>query len=371
MSDADRSGRSARWRRPATAVAVPALVLGLVAVLPTLTLLGTDPCVGDDPTGCASVRPPVLSGRGAEAAPSVLPGGAMPGPRPGWKVSFADDFTAGGLDLSRWGRYEGRPGGAPPTAVWERGNVAVRDGKLLLKGRQVGGRWVTAGVSMARAGSRTYGRWDVRFRIQRGNGVGYAILLYPADGGWPPEIDIAEDGGGRRTGTQASLHWGRDNQQLHRSVSADFTGWHTVGVIWEPGRLRYLLDDREWGRVDSPNVPDQPMWLGLQTQQADCEARYRNCPLPGATPAVDMEVDWVVRSERTTADVSLPGKSPGLSGEPPDRWSRLNSAEDPGETWAGRPAAISAEGLMRRRGAGAMGWTGMAAAFSSPTKGRP
>jgi beta-glucanase (GH16 family) len=370
MSDADRSGRPPRWRHPATAIAVPVLVLGLVAVLPTLTLLGTDPCVGEDPTGCASVREsapgsaggPVLSGRGGDAAPSAVPsaapsagpGGAMPGSRPGWKVNFADDFTGRGIDLTRWGRYSGRPGGAPPTAEWQRGNVLVRDGKLLLKGRKIKGKWVTAGVSMAPAGARTYGRWDIRFRIQRGNGVGYAILLYPGDGGWPPEIDIAEDGGGLRTTTQATLHWGEENHQIQRTTSSDFTVWHTVGVIWEPGRVRYLLDDREWGRVDSPDVPDEPMWLGLQTQQSPCVTRYRNCPLPGETTAVDMEVDWVVRSERSTAGSSLPGESiPGLS----DESSTTNSTEEPGATSSTRSAVISAEGLIRRRGTRAMGWT--------------
>ena len=340
MSDADRSGRPVHWRRPAMAIAVPVLVFGLVAVLPTLTMLGTDPCVGDDPTGCPAVRSPAVSARGAEAAPSMVPSGAMPGARPGWKVTFADDFSGDGLDFTRWGRYEGRPGGAPPTAVWQRGNVAVQDGKLLLKGRKVDGKWVTAGVSMARAGSRTYGRWDIRFRIQRGNGVGYAILLYPADGGWPPEIDIAEDGGGLRGSTQATLHWGKENHQQQRRLSADFTGWRTVSVVWEPGRLRYLLDDREWGRVEGANVPDEPMWLGLQTQQVTCVTRYRNCPLPSETPAVDMEVDWVMRSERGTVDVSLPDVSrPEKS---PDELT-----EDPGEGSAERSAAISAEGPMR------------------------
>jgi hypothetical protein len=353
MSQADRPGRPAPWRRPAMAVAVPLGILALVTVLPTLTLLGTDPCVGEDPSGCDAARTPGVSGPqagsgGANEAASSVPAarGAIPTSRPGWKVTFADDFTGDGIDLGRWGRYAGRPGGAPPTAVWERGQVAVRDGKLLLKGHKRDGRWVTAGVSMARAGSRTYGRWDVRFRIQRGNGVGYAILLYPDDGGWPPEIDIAEDGGGLRTSTQATVHWGRENHQIHRSTSADFTTWHTVSVVWDPGRLRYLLDDREWGRVDSPDVPDEPMWLGLQTQQATCSAEYRNCPLATETKAVDMEVDWVVRWERATSGVSLRDGSPG-----PGELSPLNtvvSAERLGPLSAGRSGAMSAEGRMRR-----------------------
>jgi hypothetical protein len=355
MRDADRSGRP--WRLPrSAAVAVPALILGLVAVLPTLTLLGTDPCVEESPTDCSSARRPVLGG-GAGEQPSSVPApdpGAMPRSRPGWRVTFADDFTGPGLDRRRWGRYEGRPGGAPPTAVWAPDNVVVRDGKLVLKGRKVGARWVTAGVSMAHAGSQTYGRWDIRFRVQRGNGVGYAVLLYPGDGGWPPEIDIAEDGGGGRGHTQATLHWSIANHQLHRDVAADFTRWHTVSVIWQPGRLHYLLDDREWGRVESPDVPDEPMWLGLQTQQATCTARYRNCPDTREAPAVDLEVDWVVRWKAAPLDDPSDHRTdrtdPALTGGE-------NSSEERGPVSAERSGGISAEGLMRRPVPGGVGWT--------------
>jgi hypothetical protein len=285
--------------RPVAAVAVPLLVLGVVAVGPTLALLGTDPCVTRAPTGCPATRlpsaAPDVAAAGTSAGPSVrLP---MPGPRAGWTVTFADDFTGRDLDRHRWGRYRGRPGGAPPSARWDPGHAVVRDGKLVLRGEKVGGEWLTAGVSMARAGSQTYGRWDVRFRIGRGNGVGYAVLMYPADGGWPPEIDFAEDGGGLRRSSQATLHWGEGNKTVHRSVSADFSVWHTVSVIWSKGSLRYLLDGQVWAGLSGYHVPDQPMWLGLQTQQADCRVEYDNCPLSRTAASVDMEIDWVVRSQ--------------------------------------------------------------------------
>jgi beta-glucanase (GH16 family) len=150
-------------------------------------------------------------------------------------------------------------------------------------------------VSSARALKQTYGRYEVRLRMDRGKGVAMIVLLWPVRDQWPPEIDFAENGGqtNTRNGVTATLHYGADNSQIQRSVRADFTRWHVVGVQWTPGLLVYTLDGRRWATVHGGVVPSQPMEMDIQAQAGTCGDRYAPCP-DATTPArVNLQVDWV------------------------------------------------------------------------------
>jgi beta-glucanase (GH16 family) len=213
-----------------------------------------------------------------------------------WERVFSDDFTHG-MSAARWGRYSGQPGG-DPGGWWDPSHVVVRRGILTLetyRDRRFRGRWVSGGLSSARALKQTYGRYEVRFRMDAGRGVAGVLLLWPVRDQWPPEIDFAENGGttGGRARMTATLHYGTANHQIQRRVRADFTHWHRIGVEWTPGRLVYLLDGRAWGTVESSHVPDQPMELDLQTQAGTCGDRYAPCPDASTPGRVTMEVDWV------------------------------------------------------------------------------
>jgi beta-glucanase (GH16 family) len=213
---------------------------------------------------------------------------------PGWRQVLADDFTENALG-SGWGAYEG-PIPSMPGGVWRRSHVTVRDGKLRLLGHREGTDWVTGGVMNFAQAKTTYGRYEVRFRMDAGNGVKYAILTWPQSNVWPAdgEIDFAEDGGGARTGTAATVHYARDGHQIiQRTAGGDFSVWHTVGVEWTPGRLVYTLDGVPWATVDTPFAPSKPMNLAIQTEAAKTCTQWMTC-IDATTPAhVDLEVDWV------------------------------------------------------------------------------
>jgi beta-glucanase (GH16 family)/GT2 family glycosyltransferase len=214
-----------------------------------------------------------------------------------WRRVFADDFSRG-FDRRRWGRYSGQPGG-DPGGWWDPSHVRVRHGVLRLetyRDRRFGGRWVSGGVSSARALKQTYGRYRVRFRMDRGRGVAAVLLLWPVRDHWPPEIDFAEDGGrtGARSSMAATLHYGAADHQVQRSIRRDFTRWHTMGVDWLPGRLRYSIDGHVWATVRHRGVPAEPMELDLQTQAGTCGDRWAPCPDASTPRRVTMEVDRVV-----------------------------------------------------------------------------
>ena len=150
-----------------------------------------------------------------------------------WHRVFFDDFRHG-LRHPRWGRYSGQPSG-DPGGWWAPSHATVRHGIVSLetyRDPRFGGRWVSGGISSAPALKQTYGKYEVRLRMDRGKGVAVVVLLWPVANHWPPEIDFAENGGEHtaRDHITATLHYGNDNNQIQRSVSGNFSRWRTLGV---------------------------------------------------------------------------------------------------------------------------------------------
>jgi hypothetical protein len=222
-----------------------------------------------------------------------FPVGAMPtGDRPGWKQVLAQDFL-GATVPGGFATYEGRPGGNP-YGYWQHRRVVATGDDLRLHGSWVGSTFMTGGL-MQVSKPQTYGKWEVRFKVGTGEGVSYALLLWPSTGRWPEagEIDFAEDGGGSRSGITATLHHGADNAQVQKRVQADFTQFQTVGVEWTPGRLVYTLNGKPWATLRSDDVPTGPMNLALQLEAGHGTA-WSAAPSRRTPAAVDLVVDWVV-----------------------------------------------------------------------------
>jgi beta-glucanase (GH16 family) len=284
------------------------LVLTLAAML-----VGSAPALAATHSGSASAphhrrhkrhhapQPRITHPRQASASdPSGVP---MPtGNLPGWQEVFSDDFTGTSLD-SQWSAYWGQPGG-DPGGFFDPSHVTVSGGELVISAFQdpADDLWdagpdtyVTGGVSSSPSFAQTYGKYLVRFRMDTGQGVALAILLWPQSNTWPPEIDFAEDNGANRQTNYATLHYGAANTQVQRQVAVNMTQWHTLGVVWTKGRLVYTLDGRNWATVTNANVPSIPMVLDMQTQGWACgTSTWEQCP-NATTPAdVNLDVDWVV-----------------------------------------------------------------------------
>jgi hypothetical protein len=240
------------------------------------------------------------SGSGAPSKGSALrsPSGvAMPvGDLPGWHQVLAEDFGGNALDRGRWDVYDGQPGG-DPAGWWNPSHVLVGNDMLTIRGSQDqtpnGRSYVTGGISNAPSFSQSYGRFDIRFRMDKGLGIAYALLLWPTSNVWPPEIDIMEDNGHYRSDTSATLHYGADNHMVFRKVAGDFTKWHTAGLEWTPGKLVYYLDGKVWTTMSGSYIPKEPMHIAIQTQAWPCGGTWEACPDATTPAAVDLQVDWV------------------------------------------------------------------------------
>jgi beta-glucanase (GH16 family) len=213
-----------------------------------------------------------------------------------WRRVFFDDFSQGLLQ-SRWGAYSGQPAG-DPGGWWSPSHAVVRHGVLNLltyRDPRFGWRWVSGGVSSSPALRQTYGKYEVRVRVDRGPGIAFVALLWPVRNVWPPEIDFVENGGESPARDQiaATLHYGSDNSQVQRTLRVDLTRWHTLGVEWLPGELIYTVDARRWAVVKSHAVPAQPMEMDLQTQAGTCGDSSAPCPVRGTPPRVNAQIRWV------------------------------------------------------------------------------
>lgn len=247
---------------------------------------------GAGPSG--SARASVDSG---SAAADTAPSGVdMPrGDIPGWHQTYAEDFTDAHL-ADRWYLYSGQPGG-DPLGWWDPSHVTAAGGVLTVAGRREstpnGDLYVTGGLSNAKTFSQTYGRFAVRFRMDKGYGLAYALLLWPTNNEWPPEIDILEDNAQNRDTASATLHYGSNNTQVHQETTGDFSVWHTAELDWTTDRLVYRIDGTVWATMTTTNVPDTPMSIAIQSQAWAC-GTWEGCP-DSSTPAeVNLYVDWVV-----------------------------------------------------------------------------
>ena len=219
---------------------------------------------------------------------------------PGWRQVFADDFNGTTLNTSNWYPYSGQPGG-DSAGWWDPSHVAVGNCLLILKGYKdpaaKSGVFVTGGVGMTDAHAQTYGKYLVRMRVDRGNGISAIALLWPQPDVWPPEVDFYEDGGGDRSSMSATLHCGsdgNDNCQVQKDLTGyDFSQWHTLGVEWTAGKLVYTIDDATWATVTNSKAPSIPMALDIQSQSLVCSPD-NTCLNSSTPPEVNMQVDWVV-----------------------------------------------------------------------------
>jgi hypothetical protein len=127
---------------------------------------------------------------------------------------------------------------------------------------------VAGGIGSTRY--RTYGRYDVDFRISAGAGK-FVLLLAGREGTPQNELDFAEGkvGDSARTEIIATRHWGvgRSHLKQHR-VSGDFTRWHHVTVVWKRRKMNVKLDGVRFAHF-THHISHTPMALKIQTAGAN------------------------------------------------------------------------------------------------------
>jgi hypothetical protein len=218
-----------------------------------------------------------------------------------WKLAFTDSFT-NGLKPNAWDVYNTPGSSNTSTADFAASHVTTSGGQLHIKGtvdKKVSpdGRVVTGGLGLWQR-PQLYGNYSVLVRIKACTDVKYAFMLWPYSNKWPQdgEIDFAEDEGGNRTLSTASLNYAASNgsrltaPQDYVSPANKLSGWHVLGVEWTPTSVAYKIDNRMFGKVHTTHVPKTPMVLVLQTEGMVSGSKVS---LPGGSCNAD--VAWVAQ----------------------------------------------------------------------------
>ncbi|MCU1368973.1 MAG: hypothetical protein JWO77_167 [Ilumatobacteraceae bacterium] len=207
-----------------------------------------------------------------------------------WTVDARDRFSSDSLDAEQWTTcYWWDDGGCTnlgnDEAEWYVPSaVTVADGHLRLEAtesrsdhlsRSFGyeSGMVTTGRSSSSLDDParyafTYGYVEVRFRTPAGAGLWPAIWMLPVTNESLPEIDLLEQYGDDTSTSSMTFH--PDGPGAEESVERRYVhdtdlseGWHTIGLQWTKGRLRWFLDGAQRFEVTGDRVPDQPMYLLL------------------------------------------------------------------------------------------------------------
>ena len=236
-----------------------------------------------------------------------------------YQLVWTDTFNGTSLDTSKWSYQVGT--GCPNLCGWGNNelqyyrpeNVTVSGGRLRITAKQenYGGMPYTSGrIRTAGLADWAYGRFEVRAKLPKGQGLWPAIWMLPTDwvyGGWAAsgEIDIMELVGHEPNRVHGTLHYGEpypNNTSSGASYalpSGDFSdAFHTFAIEWEPTEIRWYVDDLHYATQNSwwssggpyPAPFDRPFHLLLNVAVGGNWPGNPN----GSTqfPQV-MEVDWV------------------------------------------------------------------------------
>lgn len=197
--------------------------------------------------------------------------------RKGWTLVWADEFDGPEVDRTKWDFDIGNGFHDDKNDAWVPGwgneelqyytdepeNVVLRDGCLVI--RAVKAPLHGCGYTSARLKTKrrdgtvlfatTYGRIEFRARVPWGKGLWPALWMLPVDdayGGWAAsgEIDLMEIVGEKPHEVLNSIHFGSSfpGRELITTVHAlpagsSVSDWHTYAVEWEPGEIRFYVDD--------------------------------------------------------------------------------------------------------------------------------
>jgi beta-glucanase (GH16 family) len=132
-------------------------------------------------------------------------------------------------------------------------------------------RYTSARLKTKGRFEQTFGRFEARLRVPRGQGIWPAFWMLGADidrVGWPTcgEIDVMEHIGREPSTAHGTMHGpgysganGIGNAvAFDRPVADDF---HVFAVEWSVNDLRWFVDGREYFRTTSASLPQSARWV--------------------------------------------------------------------------------------------------------------
>ena len=243
-------------------------------------------------TGAAATATVTIPAVGGSPSGQPMPVGDLTG----WRQVFTEDFT-NDVALGNWpGGYAPKfdqydyPDNPPDTnggGVWRTGkDVSVSGGMADYYLHSENGVAYSAAI-LPRTPTQTYGRYQVRFKVDPGmTGWNSAWLLWPDDDVWPAhgELDWPE---GALTGSMYGyVHHANPNGGQDEATSnvAFSSAWHTATTEWLPGSVKYYLDGNLIHDAFTTEIPTLPMHWVLQSESGSSSR---------PTGSGHIKIDWL------------------------------------------------------------------------------
>lgn len=238
----------------------------------------------------------------AACAPAAAPTPDDPVQRLGLRLTFVDEFEGASVDTKRWNSgADSDPVDARSLYANSEHQVYLTPGYLAINEQPLsvanGTLTITAkpltpaarsvvqaavrALSPDKAGSalkdigygsgwvktrgrfaQLYGYFEIRARVPEGKGLWPAFWLLPADGSWPPEIDVMEILGHDVTTVYQTLHSSAaPTQGAPVKVAPSADGFHRYGALWSAQTVDFYVDGAKVGSVPTPGDMHKPMYL--------------------------------------------------------------------------------------------------------------
>ena len=204
-----------------------------------------------------------------------------------WKLVWSDEFNGpngSAVDASKWVSESGGGGWGNNELEYyttRRENAFQQDGNLVIKVLQekyIGPDDATRNYTSARLKtlgkfSQTYGRFEARIKIPRGQGIWPAFWMLGNDidkPGWPTcgEIDIMENIGKEPALVHGTIHGpgysgehGIGAPYALPSGQAFADDFHVYAMEWEPNTIRFYVDDHLYTTRTPADLPKGAKWV--------------------------------------------------------------------------------------------------------------
>jgi beta-glucanase (GH16 family) len=245
-----------------------------------------------------------------------------------WQQVWSDEFSGTTLNTANW---------TPVTGPWPYNDerqfyspsaISVSNGRGIITSTNVpqGGRLYTSG-RMDTNGKQSflYGKFEMRARLPRTQGMWPAFWLLPISNEWPPEIDIMEMLGHEPNKVYVSNHWG--TVETHTYFTSPFTlptlnpnfssNFNVFACEWWPDRVDFFVNGQPVATHYS-RVPQELMYVIVNTAVGGFWPGY-----PNATTIFPQrfEIDWIRVSQVPGEMVKNTGMEwPGPAGSNQRLW---------------------------------------------------
>ncbi|THK33313.1 glycoside hydrolase family 16 protein, partial [Ensifer sp. MPMI2T] len=240
--------------------------------------------------------------------------------RSAFTQTFSDDFNALQLRSGTTGVWDAKYWWAPEKGATLADNgelqwyinpsyqatasanpFSVKDGVLTISAKpasesiqtEIDGYDYTSGMLTTHSSfAQTYGYFEMRADMPNDQGAWPAFWLLPADGSWPPELDVVEM---RGEDTNTIITTAHSNEAGSHTMSqnevkvGDTSGFHKYGVLWTEDEIVWYFDDTAIARADTPSDMHKPMYMLVNLAVGG----MADMPSDGLVDGSEMKIDYI------------------------------------------------------------------------------